>query len=906
MKHINILRTARTLPLLLTTLSYQMLLQVPVSAQTAAPSLCAVPGKDGVRTLTGVINTYYPGAANRTVPAGANAIPVGAINPDGSTTPITAGDLLLIIQTQGADIDSSNNDSYGDGNLGGGNDGDLSLVPNPNGANGNLNSNFTAGNYEYVVATGSVSGGSIPIRGAGSGSGLINSYSNAPYGAQGQRTYQVIRVPQYSNATLTSSLAAARWNGSSGGVLVYDVAGNTNLSNASVNVNGIGFRGGGGLMLNGEAIGLTNRDYRTLSTATANGSKGEGTAGTPRYLINQDNNTLIDNGAANEGYPGGSFGRGAPGNAGGGSTDGSPITNNGFGNDENSGGGGGANGGTGGMGGRSFRSQLAIGGFGGAGFPASSGRVVLGGGGGAGTTNNGTSDPSDSLPGGIASSGAPGGGVVLIRTGSISGSGTVNASGTNAFNVGRDGGGGGGAGGSVIVTAANNNLSGLTVNANGGKGGDSRYTEFHGPGGGGGGGVILTSPGAQRNAAGGRSGGTSDPVNPAINFNAMPGSVGIESNAGAIPGVNSGAECVPQLTVNKTTSTPRITVKPGKAIYTIIVSNAANRATATNVNISDPLPTGFTFDGSTPPTVTLTNPPTVTGSPNVTFTGSPTVISNEQTVRNSVNNPANGATSLDFGTFDIPGGGSVEITFSVDVGVNVPDNTYNNDATATYIDPTLDIPSRIPTNTNTARSRYDGSVNTTEDVIVALSPTPPTPPTPTPVISIRSVKRITNVIRNGASITGVNFSAVIDDPTDTNDDASIWTSSPLAPTGVPRIDPQFKLGVGDEVEYTVYFIVDGNQPIQSARFCDPIPQGTSFLGSSGSDITLNVANIITNQTNVADADKASYVSAVAPLPANNVCPLQSNPTGAVLVNFGTLDWTPGSNFGYARFRVRVE
>ena len=108
------------------------------------------------------------------------------------------------------------------------------------------------------------------------------------------------------------------------------------------------------------------------------------------------------------------------------------------------------------------------------------------------------------------------------------------------------------------------------------------------------------------------------------------------------------------------------------------------------------------------------------------------------------------------------------------------------------------------------------------------------------------------------------------------------------------------------VRYDKWVLVDGNQPITNARFCDPIPQGTSFINSSGNDITLNIANTITNQTNIADGDKAELVSPVAPLPANNVCPNQSNPTGAVLVNFGTLDFAPGNNFGYVRFRARVD
>ena len=89
-------------------------------------------------------------------------------------------------------------------------------------------------------------------------------------------------------------------------------------------------------------------------------------------------------------------------------------------------------------------------------------------------------------------------------------------------------------------------------------------------------------------------------------FGAKPGGTIAAKAIAQIPGIKSGAECIPQLTVNKTTSTPGPIIKPGKAIYTIRVSNTADRATATNITISDPLPSGFTFDGSTAPTINLT------------------------------------------------------------------------------------------------------------------------------------------------------------------------------------------------------------------------------------------------------------------------------------------------------------
>ena len=118
--------------------------------------------------------------------------------------------------------------------------------------------------------------------------------------------------------------------------------------------------------------------------------------------------------------------------------------------------------------------QEYIGGFAGASFPATGNRLVLGGGGGAGTTND---DQSRPLRNGLASSGTAGGGMAFIRTGSVSGSGAINANGLDAFDTRVDGAGGGGAGGTVVVSSANNNLTGLAVTANGGRGGNALANE---------------------------------------------------------------------------------------------------------------------------------------------------------------------------------------------------------------------------------------------------------------------------------------------------------------------------------------------------------------------------------------------------------------------------------------------
>ncbi|HEX5708387.1 MAG TPA: hypothetical protein VFX96_13875, partial [Pyrinomonadaceae bacterium] len=359
----------RALPRALRVAASLLFLLLCLAPREARAQVCATPGKDGPATLTGVVNTYFPGTASAS--AGATSITVGAARIGGASTGITEGDLLLVIQMQNADIDSSNNSRYGDGVNGGVASGST-----------NLNTTSTAGFYEYVVAMNTVTtgGGSIQIRGAGGSNGLINAYTNAAAGTQGQRRFQVVRVPQYSAATLTSGLTAAPWDGTTGGILAFDVAGALNLNSAVVSVTGMGFRGGGGRAVDGGGAG-TATDRVLPSTENAHGSKGEGIAGAPRYTYDEFAGAIDDN--LVEGLPGGSYARGAPGTAGGGGTDSSPSNN-----EANSGGGGGANGGGGGQGGNTWRDQAATGGYGGVAFPGAAGRLVLGGGGGAGTRNN--------------------------------------------------------------------------------------------------------------------------------------------------------------------------------------------------------------------------------------------------------------------------------------------------------------------------------------------------------------------------------------------------------------------------------------------------------------------------------------------------------------------------------------
>jgi uncharacterized repeat protein (TIGR01451 family) len=534
----------------------------------------AVPGTN----LTGTLNTYYPGTAN--VAAGATKIPVGTAT--GAGAAIAAGNLLLVIQMQDASINDSNTVAYGNGSTGQG-----------------FTALNSAGDYEFVTATGPIAAGSVPIAGAGSGGGLVFAYHAAAASTNaGKSTYQVIVVPQYTTASFnaTTPPTALSWNGSTGGVLVLDTSSTLTLNGATVSVSGQGFRGGAGLQLQG-GVGGNTTDFLHASPATYTGTvengvdapKGEGIAGTPFWVESGGTFAL-----GNSSYPSGTAGtdgssaRGAPGNAGGGGTDGDPPNN-----DENAGGGGGSNGGAGGFGGDSWNTNLSVGGEGGAAFPATINRVAMGGCGGAGTRNNSDGDTQ-------ASGGSAGGGIIIIRTYALSGTATLTANGAAAYiGTSNDAGGGAGAGGSIVVLSANGGEGGLTLSATGGRGGDAwdsdpySLADRHGPGGGGGGGVVIVSgTPASVSVIGGTSGTT---LNPGVAYGATSGATGTSVTNASITqtsGTQSGAQCTPDMTLAKShvgNFTRGLT-----ASYTIPVSNLSTLGSSSGaVTVNDTLPLGI-------------------------------------------------------------------------------------------------------------------------------------------------------------------------------------------------------------------------------------------------------------------------------------------------------------------------
>jgi uncharacterized repeat protein (TIGR01451 family) len=661
------------------------------------PIACATPGRDGAGgTLTGAVNTYFAPSANGTLAAGAVSVGLGAAASGGAQTAIAAGDLVLIIQMQDATINSTNTSSYGHG------------VPgDPAAGSTSLGS---SGLFEFVTATSAVSagGGTLQFTGTGPTGGLLNSYyENVDTSTQGQETYQVIRVPQYMSATFSSTLAPIPWNGSVGGVLAIDVAAQLTLG-GTVALDSLGFRGGGGITLAG-ATGLADTDYVTTSPATlpalnnttqkdppagsgANGSKGEGTAGTPHWIAPVLSSIALASTAVStgqtvvEGLPNGSFARGAPSNAGGGGTDGDPS-----GNDYNSGGGAGGNGGTGGQGGYGWNSMAATnstdGGFGGLAFPASTSALVMGGAGGAGTTNNGsyyissTSNSADCGTNctGIYSSGGYGGGIAIIHAASVVGTGTITSNGESTLNTLNDSTGGGGAGGSILVFTNSGGLSGLTVAANGGNGGNAWLIEApggfpgqrHGPGGGGGGGVIFLSGTPASSSVAGGSNGYTDTVQDS--YGATPGQAGVVVNTDLItetPGTQSGAYCAGADLAVTNSASPIIVLPGGNITYTQTVTNNGP-LDAVNVVFSEGIPANTVYESITTPAGWTCTTPAVGGTGSITCTDPD--LANAGT--------ANFTVVVKVGTGTTYGTQIVDVD-TVTSGTNDP-NLANNTATAT-------------------------------------------------------------------------------------------------------------------------------------------------------------------------------------------------------------------------------
>jgi hypothetical protein len=373
------------------------------------------------QTISGIINNY---TAVTAIPPCNPCLPSCNTVTVASTSGFLPGDHVLIIQMKGAQLDQTKTSNFG-----------------------NIGSYDVAGNYEKLIIA-SISGLNITFT-----TSLIYNYDPAS-------ALQLVKYNVYTNITVSALLTASPWNGSTGGVLVFEATGTVTLS-ANIDVSGLGYRGGLSATI-GFSYPCDNLEYYYPELVGG--------------VISYDNGAPKGEGIAVM-QTGFELGRGPWANGGGG------------GNSHNGGGGGGANGGAGGLGGKQYvgcsPSSLQSG-MGGYSLNTASGtKIFMGGGGGAGHQNNN-----------VGTSGANGGGIVMIKANQITGNGnSIMADGLDAastFGQGNDGAGGGGGGGTIqlqVPTYATN----LALSAKGGKGGDMIETVCHATGAGGGGGLVCVS-----------------------------------------------------------------------------------------------------------------------------------------------------------------------------------------------------------------------------------------------------------------------------------------------------------------------------------------------------------------------------------------------------------------------------
>lgn len=588
-------------------------------------------GKNGALTVSAantVVNAYTSLSADAAAGTTSITVTSNSLNTHFSSN-LAAGDLIMIIQMQGATIKGTNA-----GGIDNTTDSTWGTVTNYN----------NCGNWEFAEVE-SVSGTTIIF---------FDCPLSHSYTAAGKT--QIVRAPRYSSLTINSpgSITCDAWNGSIGGACAIEVDNNTNINaGGSIDVSGKGFRGG--QLDNTSHSPSMNLVFQASTKPEDGAEKGEGIAG---YK------TMYD-------PYGGSYMRGAPANGGGG------------GNIHNGGGAGGANGGSpalwnghgmpdtsvagyvtawnlqyanfarqissgGGQGGYAWSAanldptvvgpcnsswgglnRCAIGGYGGHPLDYSTGKLFLGGGGGAGDQDNNE-----------AGAGANGGGLIyLMNYGTISGTGQIISNGSNGFNTTgatfasnhRDAAGGGGGGGTIVINSVGA-ISGISITANGGKGGDQLITavQAEGPGGGGGGGYIAISNGAPtRTTNGGTNGITnSSGVNPEFPLNgATKGGIGTNTATvtNFIITATSTTICAGQsATLSANTSG---TVPNGTTITWYDAITGGNIIGTGGVYVTPVLAAGtYTYYVGTcpgtyrlPVTVTVSNTPIVSVSPNTTI-----------------------------------------------------------------------------------------------------------------------------------------------------------------------------------------------------------------------------------------------------------------------------------------------
>ncbi len=326
---------------------------------------------------------------------------------------------------------------------------------------------------------------------------------------------------------------------------------------------------------------------------------------------------------------------------------------------------------------------------------------------------------------------------------------------------------------------------------------------------------------------------------------------------------------VPRLGVAKAAGTPVNNNDGSYTIpYTLVVKNMGNVA-INSLQVSDDLSTTF---GTVPFEV-------VPGSIN-----SPTGLSVNTSYTGSSPNQ-----NLLLGTDNLPVGATAEIKFDVRITPGTNLGPFNNTATANGTSPGGATVTDNSTDGSNPDPDGDGNPgNNSSPTSVQISGNS----------NLRLVKRVTRI--NQTPLTGV-----VDVPTDPNDDSGLsWPANYLqGQTNVPDVLP------GDEVEYTIYFLSDGNVSANDVKICDRIPENQTFVPDHfavgrGSAVQFGT-NTPTFLTNANDSDSGAFFPVGTPIDVN-LCS-GSNTNGALIWNLGNIpSSTNPINYGFVRFRAKVK
>ncbi|MEL7067374.1 MAG: GEVED domain-containing protein [Cyanobacteria bacterium J06581_3] len=234
---------------------------------------------------------------------------------------------------------------------------------------------------------------------------------------------------------------------------------------------------------------------------------------------------------------------------------------------------------------------------------------------------------------------------------------------------------------------------------------------------------------------------------------------------------------------------------------------------------------------------------------------------------------------------EAPSGGAIDLDNLVVPFDAVPGTTY-----ARFRYSTVDTANGM-TPTSAAP---DGEVEDYEITIVGAAP------------NLRLVKRIT---RLGATDTTAenNITTVVDETGNPDDDAALnW------PAGYLQGDVTATPEPGQEVDYTVYFLSDGNSVAANVRLCDLIPDNTTYVpGSLVLDFAGTGGGAQTDAQGGVDADPDSFFfdDTVSPAPAPCT---GANTDGGVFIQLqenlpnATSAGAPNTSFGFMRFTVTID